>query len=85
MSSKPYRTFHTETSNEVNARILSADPSEAEYDVLYFEISCIAATARHILEYGGAKWTNRFPKVLLTDKTRTRDKNSGFQSGRGSD
>ncbi|KAF9365308.1 Glutathione S-transferase S1 [Mortierella sp. NVP85] len=62
MSSKPYRTFHTETSNEVNARILSADPSEAEYDVLYFEISCIAATARYILEYGGAKWTNRFPK-----------------------
>ncbi|KAG0003562.1 Glutathione S-transferase S1 [Modicella reniformis] len=62
MSSKQHRSFHTETSNEANARAVSADPSNAKYDLLYFQISCIGATPRHILSYGKANWTNRFPK-----------------------
>ncbi|KAG0234601.1 hypothetical protein B0O80DRAFT_431806 [Mortierella sp. GBAus27b] len=66
--SKPHRSFHTETSNSVNALVLSAEPSQAEYDILYFQISCIGATPRHILGYGGAKWTNRNPKDWKGDE-----------------
>ncbi|KAF8938792.1 hypothetical protein EDD21DRAFT_374699 [Dissophora ornata] len=61
-TTEPYRFFQDGSSNEVKSRILNADPRSVEYEVLYFQISCIAATARHILEYGKASWTDRYPK-----------------------
>ncbi|CAO3574795.1 unnamed protein product [Mortierella alpina] len=57
-----YRFFHTEVSTEETSRILEADPKSVEYDLLYFDITCIAATPRYILSYGKAKWNDRFPK-----------------------
>ncbi|KAG0356822.1 glutathione S-transferase [Gamsiella multidivaricata] len=61
--SKPhYRFFQTESSNEENSRILDADHNDVEYEILYFQISCVGATSRSILAYGKAKWTNRFPQ-----------------------
>ena len=62
-----HRFFHTEVSTEETSRILEADPKSVEYDLLYFDITCIAATPRYILSYGKAKWNDRFPKVKTTE------------------
>ncbi|KAF9989336.1 Glutathione S-transferase S1 [Mortierella antarctica] len=57
-----YRLFHNEVSTEETSRILEADPKSVEYDLLYFDFTCIAATPRYILSYGNAKWNDRFPE-----------------------
>jgi len=58
-----YRFFHNEASNEETSRILEADPKSVEYELVYFDFSCVAATPRYILSYGKAKWSDKHPKV----------------------
>lgn len=58
-----YRFFHNEASTEETSRILEADPKSVEYDLFYFDFSCVAATPRYILSYGKAKWHDQHPKV----------------------
>ncbi|KAF9586128.1 hypothetical protein BGW38_009398 [Lunasporangiospora selenospora] len=58
---KVYRSFHTEgQSNEENSRILNAT-KDVEYEIMYFDITCMAATARTILALSNTKWTERNP------------------------
>ncbi|KAG0305636.1 serine palmitoyltransferase component, partial [Dissophora globulifera] len=54
-------SFHNGASDKDNSRILNTDPKDLEFEVYYFKISCVAATAKHILAYGKANWTERFP------------------------
>ncbi|KAF9898462.1 hypothetical protein BX616_003999, partial [Lobosporangium transversale] len=56
-----FRSFHTESSNEENARLLTADPKTVDYELIYFKISCLAATARHLFAFGKINWKNSFP------------------------
>ncbi|KAF9572267.1 Glutathione S-transferase S1 [Mortierella alpina] len=57
MSNLVRRSFKTETSSEENARALAE--ADVHYRLLYWDISSVAATARDILSYGRAKWTNQ--------------------------
>ncbi|KAG0203493.1 hypothetical protein BGX28_004246 [Mortierella sp. GBA30] len=61
MSTLPKRSFRTKTSTEENARVL-AQPDVA-YQLLYWDVASVGATARDILSYGRAKWSNQ----LVTD------------------
>ncbi|KAG0208590.1 Glutathione S-transferase S1 [Mortierella sp. GBA30] len=60
-TTKQYRSLHVPSTEEAS-RILESDPKSVEYELLYFEISCLGATARNILSYGKCKWQDRFPK-----------------------
>ncbi|KAK3844607.1 MAG: hypothetical protein J3R72DRAFT_438393 [Linnemannia gamsii] len=53
------RSFYNNVSSEENARILT-DPN-ASYRLLYFDCASVGATARDILAYGKAGWTNQHP------------------------
>ncbi|KAF9574285.1 Glutathione S-transferase S1 [Mortierella alpina] len=57
-----YRFFHNEGTTEETSRILEADHKSVEYDLFYFDFSCVAATPRYILSYGKAKWNDQHPK-----------------------
>ncbi|KAF9107859.1 hypothetical protein BGX29_004463 [Mortierella sp. GBA35] len=54
------RSFFNNVSSEENAKIL-ADPNPI-YRLLYFDCASVGATARDILAFGKANWTNEYPK-----------------------
>jgi hypothetical protein len=56
------RSFYNNVSSEENARILT-DPS-VTYRLLYFDCASVGATARDILAFGKAIWTNQHPTLL---------------------
>ncbi|KAF9968874.1 Glutathione S-transferase S1 [Mortierella alpina] len=59
MSSLARRSFKTETSSQENTQALAA--SDVHYRLLYWDLSSVAATARDMLSYGRAKWSNQIP------------------------
>ncbi|KAI1318319.1 Glutathione S-transferase S1 [Mortierella claussenii] len=59
MSATARRSFLNNQSPEENARVF-ADP-ELSYRLLYWDVASVGATARDILAYGKAKWTNQLP------------------------
>ncbi|KAG0271056.1 Glutathione S-transferase S1 [Linnemannia exigua] len=56
---QPRRPFFTANTSEENAAVL-ADPS-ATYQLMYLDIACVGATAREILAFGKATWSNYVP------------------------
>ncbi|KAH7052496.1 hypothetical protein BKA57DRAFT_490769 [Linnemannia elongata] len=53
------RSFYSNVSSEENARILT-EPNPS-YRLMYFDCASVAATARDILAFGKASWTNQCP------------------------
>ncbi|KAG0253879.1 Glutathione S-transferase S1 [Mortierella polycephala] len=58
-----YRSFHADISTEKSSRILAADPRSVEYELMYFDITCVGASPRYMLSYGKANWHDKFPKT----------------------
>jgi len=63
MSNTARRSFFGGLSSEENASIL-ADPT-VSYRLLYWDVASVGGTARDILAYGKARWTNQIPMVNL--------------------
>ncbi|KAG0215949.1 Glutathione S-transferase S1 [Mortierella sp. GBA30] len=61
-----YRFFQPESSTDEASLILCADRKDIEFELMYFDFTCMAATARHILSFGKANWHDRFPIVWKT-------------------
>ncbi|KAF9360494.1 hypothetical protein BGX34_007746 [Mortierella sp. NVP85] len=59
MSNTARRSFFGGLSSEENASIL-ADPT-VSYRLLYWDVASVGGTARDILAYGKARWTNQIP------------------------
>ncbi|KAF9933089.1 Glutathione S-transferase S1 [Linnemannia zychae] len=54
------RSFYNNISSDENARILA--DSNPTYRFLYWDVASVGATARDMLAYGKATWTNESPK-----------------------
>ncbi|KAG0215950.1 Glutathione S-transferase S1 [Mortierella sp. GBA30] len=64
MASKPrYASLHTTLSSKEASRLLVADVQDVEYEICYFEISCLGSTPRYLLSYAGANWKNKYPNA----------------------
>ncbi|KAF9185996.1 Glutathione S-transferase S1 [Haplosporangium sp. Z 767] len=64
MSSPRYLPLHASTpaaAAQTSRLLKTVDPKDLEYEILYFPISCVGATPRHILTYGKANWHNKHP------------------------
>ncbi|KAG0226134.1 Glutathione S-transferase S1 [Mortierella sp. GBA43] len=60
MSSTARRSFLEGPDSKKNANVL-ADPN-VSYRLLYWDVASVGATARDILAYGKAKWSNQLPQ-----------------------
>ncbi|KAI8357577.1 hypothetical protein B0O80DRAFT_424590 [Mortierella sp. GBAus27b] len=66
MSSTARRSFLEGPDSKKNANVL-ADPN-VSYRLLYWDVASVGATARDILAYGKAKWSNQLPQeVFITE------------------
>ncbi|KAF9280098.1 Glutathione S-transferase S1 [Mortierella alpina] len=57
-----FASLHTELSSKDASLLLGSAVKDLEFEVTYFQISCVAATPRYILTYGQANWKNHHPK-----------------------
>ncbi|KAI1321804.1 Glutathione S-transferase S1 [Mortierella claussenii] len=64
---KHYHFFHTESSNEENALVLTADAKDLEFEVQYFGVSCIGSTPRYILALNKTSWKNNSAQTWFED------------------
>ncbi|CAO3573942.1 unnamed protein product [Mortierella alpina] len=61
-----FASLHTELSSKDASLLLGSAIKDLEFEVTYFQISCVGSTPRYLLTYGQANWKNRYPKNFFS-------------------
>ncbi|KAG0215951.1 Glutathione S-transferase S1 [Mortierella sp. GBA30] len=58
--------------SSAEARLVAVDIKDVEYEVTYFQISCVGTTPRYLLSYGKTNWKNHHPKNFFDPESTER-------------